>query len=79
MAAQARSLPTWMPDLLAEALALPGLWPLIAITFVAGIVYGFAGFGAGRRLFDPARKLLYTRVAFGIIAVSVVMGLPVWS
>lgn len=35
-----------MPDGLAAALALPGLWPLAAVTLVAGVVYGFAGFGS---------------------------------
>ena len=34
-----------MPDLLAQALALPGLGWLVIIAFVAGLVRGFVGFG----------------------------------
>ncbi len=34
-----------MPDVLSEALALPGLWLLIFGALIAGIVRGFSGFG----------------------------------
>ena len=34
-----------MPEILSEALALPGLWLLILGALVAGIVRGFSGFG----------------------------------
>ena len=37
------------------------------------------GTWAGRRMFDPARKRLYTIAAYTIIAGSVVMGLPIWG
>ncbi|MCA1287651.1 sulfite exporter TauE/SafE family protein [Salipiger bermudensis] len=35
-----------MSDILAQSLAIPGLWVMLATCFVAGLVYGFAGFGA---------------------------------
>ncbi|WP_223426628.1 sulfite exporter TauE/SafE family protein [Tateyamaria pelophila] len=36
-----------MPDILLTALALPGLWWLCIVSFVAGLVRGFSGFGSG--------------------------------
>jgi uncharacterized membrane protein YfcA len=35
-----------IPPGLAEALALPGIWACAAAVLTAGVVYGFAGFGA---------------------------------
>ena len=33
----------------------------------------------GARLFDPGRAVLYRWAAYGIIAVSVINGLPIWD
>lgn len=33
----------------------------------------------GRGLFDPGRETVYRRVAYGVVALAVVIGLPVWS
>jgi len=33
-------------DAFAQALAVPGLWVMLVTCFVAGLVYGFAGFGS---------------------------------
>lgn len=35
-----------MSEALAQVLGVPGLWALVPACFVAGLVYGFAGFGA---------------------------------
>ena len=35
-----------MPEGFSAALALPGLWGLLGAVMVAGLVFGFAGFGA---------------------------------
>ncbi|WP_417741078.1 sulfite exporter TauE/SafE family protein [Salipiger sp.] len=35
-----------MSEILAQSLATPGLWAMLATCFVAGLVYGFAGLGA---------------------------------
>lgn len=52
-----------MPDALAGALALPGLWWLMVAIFVAGTVRGFSGFGTG---------LIYLPVAAQVLP-------PVWA
>lgn len=52
-----------MPDALATALALPGLWMLIGAVFVAGLVRGFSGFGTA---------LIYLPVAAQVLS-------PVWA
>lgn len=61
-------------------LALSGV--LSADGLVAGasqlIPYG-VGTLLGRRLFNPGREGLYRRVAYWIIGVAGVMGLPIWS
>lgn len=51
-----------MPDGLALALQTPGLGWLAAVTFLAGGVYGFAGFGAAL-IFMPLATLLISPVA----------------
>ena len=40
--------------------------------------YALAGL-LGQRLFDPAREGLYRRVAFAIVAVAAIQGLPIWD
>ncbi len=51
-----------MPEGLALALQTPGLVELIAITILAGLVYGFAGFGAA---------LIYVPLASAVVPPSV--------
>ncbi|MFQ6547754.1 sulfite exporter TauE/SafE family protein [Aestuariibius sp. 2305UL40-4] len=48
-----------MPEGLSAALALPGLWAVLGAVTVAGVVYGFAGFGAA---------LIFTPIAVAFIA-----------
>lgn len=48
-----------MLDLLALALAQPGLGWVVCITIVAGIVYGFAGFGSAL-VFMPVATIFWT-------------------
>ncbi len=48
-----------MPEAISAALAMPGLWILLAAVFVGGLVYGFAGFGAAL-VFMPIAALVVT-------------------
>ncbi|MDE9451737.1 sulfite exporter TauE/SafE family protein [Aliiroseovarius sp. Z3] len=47
-----------MPDLLADALTLPGLGWLVIIAFVAGLVRGFAGFGTALIFLPVAAQII---------------------
>lgn len=64
-----------MPDLLVQALQTPGLPWLIVIVFVAGVVYGFAGFGAGLIYMPFATRLLPIEVAVVAFAFSALSSL----
>lgn len=78
-----------MPEALTAVLGQPALPWLCAAALAAGMVYGFAGFGAalvfmpisvaliGQALFDPAAERLYRRAAYGIIAASGLAGLTI--
>jgi uncharacterized membrane protein YfcA len=59
-----------MPDLLAQALALPGLGWIVLVTFLAGLTYGFAGFGAALVFMPVAARLLPIDTAIAAFAVS---------
>jgi uncharacterized membrane protein YfcA len=72
-----------MPPGLAEALAIPGLWPCAAAVLAAGVVYGFAGFGAALISMPVLTRYLEPEiavVAFGLAGLgSAVTMLPrVW-
>ena len=47
-----------MPDILITALAQPGLGWVVFITMIAGVVYGFAGFGAAL-IFMPVATIFW--------------------
>lgn len=47
-----------MPDLLAQALALPGLGWLVMIAFTAGLVRGFVGFGTALIFLPVAAQII---------------------
>ncbi len=68
-----------MPDTLAQPLlqtfALPGLGWLIAITLVAGVVYGFAGFGAALVFMPVASAFIPVEMAVAAFAVSALASL----
>jgi len=64
-----------MPEGLATALALPGLWWLIAATLLAGLVYGFAGFGSALIFMPLATIFLAPSVAIGAFSMSVLASL----
>ena len=68
-----------MPDGLAAALATPGLAALLALTVVVGLIYGYAGFGAGlifvpvaSVLIEPAQAVLSLSL-FGVGSVLTVL------
>ncbi|MCB1334246.1 MAG: sulfite exporter TauE/SafE family protein [Roseivivax sp.] len=52
-----------MPDILAQALGQPGLGWIVAVTLAAGIVYGFAGFGAALIFMPVASRLMPVELA----------------
>ena len=54
----------------ALALAVPGLWALVAVTLVAGIVYGFAGFGAALIFMPVASALLPVPMAIAAFSLT---------
>lgn len=62
-------------ELLAETLALEGLVPLLAITLLAGIVYGFAGFGAALVFMPLATTVVDPAVAIAAFSVSALASL----
>lgn len=59
-----------MVDILADVWALPGLFYVIAATLVAGVVYGFAGFGAALVLLPVATAFVPVQMAVAAFAVS---------
>ena len=68
-----------MPEALASALAqvlvLPGLIWVVAITIVAGVVYGFAGFGAALVFMPVATVFLPIEMAVAAFAVTALASL----
>jgi uncharacterized protein len=59
-----------MPEGLALALAAPGLVWLIVTSFVAGLVYGFAGFGSALIFMPVGAALLSAPVAIAAFSLS---------
>lgn len=59
-----------MSDLFANLLSLPGLWAVIGITCVAGLVYGFAGFGAALIFMPVASAFVPVEMAVAAFAVT---------
>jgi uncharacterized membrane protein YfcA len=51
--------------------------PLI-IGLILAVPYTIAGL-VGQRIFDPNKDYIYRRVAYGLIAASALVGLPIWS
>ncbi|MEM6727107.1 MAG: sulfite exporter TauE/SafE family protein [Pseudomonadota bacterium] len=66
--------------LMLPAMALGGLLAreALALGALMLIPYG-VGSLMGQALFDPAREVLYRRVAYAIIAVALIAGLPIWE
>ncbi|MDW3225586.1 MAG: sulfite exporter TauE/SafE family protein [Paracoccaceae bacterium] len=64
-----------MPDVLVQTLALPGLVWITLVTFVAGVVYGFAGFGAALIFMPVAVVFLPIEVAVAAFSVSALASL----
>jgi uncharacterized membrane protein YfcA len=58
-----------MPDLIAAALALPGLWGLAIAIVAAGLVRGFTGFGSAMIIMPAASSVLdpFAALAFLIV------------
>lgn len=60
--------------LIMDRFELSALWTGLAL-FPA---YALAGL-VGQRLFDPDKASLYRRVAYGIVAIAALQGLPIWD
>ncbi|WP_425091006.1 sulfite exporter TauE/SafE family protein [Tropicimonas sp. S265A] len=59
-----------MPDVLLAGLDLPGLLALIAISGLAGIIYGYAGFGSALIFMPLATVFVAPPLAVGAFALS---------
>lgn len=82
----ARSRATALVFLTVSSLMLLPLLYLQGILSNAAVILGVAmllpygaGSWLGRRLFSPSRDVLYRWVAYGLIAVAIVLGLPIWG
>ncbi|MBF9031366.1 TSUP family transporter [Rhodobacterales bacterium HKCCE3408] len=64
-----------MPDGLTAALALPGLPLVVLVSFVAGVVYGFAGFGSALIFMPVAARVLPPEMAIGAFSLSALASL----
>ena len=53
-------------------------WSLVVLAALLAIPYG-ATTMIGQRLFDPRHERLYRQLAYAVIALAVVTGLPVWE
>jgi uncharacterized membrane protein YfcA len=55
---------------------------LVLVPVIIGLIltvpYGIAGL-IGQRIFDPEKEHIYRRVAYVIIAMSAILGLPIWG
>ncbi|WP_299733219.1 sulfite exporter TauE/SafE family protein [uncultured Tateyamaria sp.] len=58
-----------MPDLLATALALPGVWWLVGAIVAAGLVRGFTGFGSALIIMPMASSVLDPFAALAFLTV----------
>lgn len=66
-----------MPEVLATALATPGLVWLVAAVFIAGLVRGFAGFGSAMIIMPVASSVLSpVEAVIFLIAAEVIGPLP---
>ncbi|WP_299614072.1 TSUP family transporter [uncultured Tateyamaria sp.] len=63
-------IPSWIVD----ALALPGLWWLMAAIVAAGLVRGFAGFGSGMIIMAAASSVLSPFAALAFLVVVELWG-----
>ena len=61
-------------------LAIMGLlaWEVLLLGLLAGAPYLFANM-LGARLFDPGAERLFRRVAYGVIIIAALLGLPIWE
>ncbi len=64
-----------MPELLAQTFAIEGLGWIILITIAAGIVYGFAGFGAALVFMPVATAFIPVEMAVAAFAISALASL----
>ena len=64
-----------MTEVLVSVFEMPGLWSVLGITFVAGVVYGFAGFGAALVFMPLATVFLTVEMAVAAFAVAALSSL----
>lgn len=61
-----------MPEMLAQALAVPGLGWIVFASLVAGLVYGFAGFGAALFFMPVATIFIPPEMAVAAFSLSAI-------
>ncbi|MEL7132902.1 MAG: sulfite exporter TauE/SafE family protein [Pseudomonadota bacterium] len=64
-----------MVQLIADTLALPGFVWVLSITFAAGVVYGFAGFGAALVFMPVATAFVPVEMAIAVFGVTALASL----
>lgn len=64
-----------MPEILGSVLATPGLVWILGITLIAGVVYGFAGFGAALIFMPVVTVFIPVEVAVAAFQVSALVSL----
>ncbi|MEM9320873.1 MAG: sulfite exporter TauE/SafE family protein [Pseudomonadota bacterium] len=64
-----------MPEAVQAALALPGVGWVFAVTVLAGLVYGFAGFGSALIFIPVAARFLPPEIAIGAFSLSALASL----
>ena len=64
-----------MPEAIPAALALPGVHWVVLVSLLAGLVYGFAGFGSALIFMPVATRLLPPEVAIGAFSLSALASL----
>lgn len=64
--------------LIALALAGEFVWTPLLIGFALAVPNGFGNL-LGQQIFDPQRATLYRNVAYGVVVLSALVGLPIWD
>ncbi|MEM8879467.1 MAG: sulfite exporter TauE/SafE family protein [Pseudomonadota bacterium] len=64
-----------MPEAVLAALSLPGTAWVFGVTLIAGVVYGFAGFGSALIFMPVATRVLPPEVAIGAFSLSALASL----
>jgi hypothetical protein len=53
--------------------------PLIFLLGIIAVIPFALGVGLGAKIFNPERELIYRSVAYAVIGLSAIYGLPIWT